>query len=48
MIGNNVFSDCAETLVVTVEAGSYGEIWARSCGYAYIVNGQTEDTSWLD
>lgn len=48
MIGNEVFNGCAETFVVTVEAGSYGEVWARTCGYAYVVNGVTEDTSWLD
>ena len=48
MIGNDVFTGCADTFVVTVEAGSYGEIWARTCGYAYVVNGQVDDTSWLD
>lgn len=48
MIGNDVFTGCAESFVVTVEAGSYGEVWARTCGYAYVVNGQVEDTSWLD
>ncbi|MBR6029786.1 MAG: leucine-rich repeat domain-containing protein [Clostridia bacterium] len=46
-IGNNVFDNCSDKLVITVEAGSYGEIWARTCGYAYKVNGQEDDTSWL-
>ncbi len=47
MIGNAVFDGCADTFVVTVEAGSYGEVWARTCGYAYVINGEEEDTSWL-
>ena len=47
MMGNDIFTGCADTFVVTVEAGSYGELWARTCGYSYIVNGQVEDTSWL-
>ena len=48
MMGNDIFSGCADTFVVTVEAGSYGEVWARTCGYAYEINGKVEDTSWLD
>lgn len=48
MIGSEVFTGCSDKLVITVEAGSYGEVWARTCGYAYQVNGQEEDTSWLD
>lgn len=48
MMGNDIFTGCADTFVVTVEAGSYGEVWARTCGYAYVVNGQVEDTSWLN
>ena len=47
-IGDRVFDGCSDKLVITVEAGSYGEVWARTCGYAYKVNGQVEDTSWLD
>lgn len=47
-IGDNVFADCAVELVITVEAGSYSEVWARTCGYSYKVNGKVEDTSWLD
>ncbi len=48
MIGNGVFDGCPLDLVLTVEAGSYGEVWARTSGYAYVVNGQEEDTSWLN
>lgn len=48
MMGNDIFTGCADTFVVTVEAGSYGEVWARTCGYAYEINGKVEDTSWLD
>ena len=48
MIGKDVFTGCSDKLIITVEAGSYGEIWARTSGYAYVVNGQKEDTSWLN
>ena len=48
MIGNGVFDGCPLDLLLTVEAGSYGEVWARTSGYAYVVNGQEEDTSWLN
>lgn len=47
-IGEKVFSRCSDKLIIVVEAGSYGEIWARTCGYSYRVNGKVEDTSWLD
>ena len=47
-IGDNVFASCSDKLVIIVEAGSYGEVWARTCGYAYKVNGKADDTSWLD
>lgn len=46
-IGQDVFADCSNTLVIIVEEGSYGEIWARSCGYSYKFN-KTDDTSWLN
>jgi len=47
-IGSRVFKDCPDTLVITVEAGSYGEEWVQSCGFAYVINGKEEDTSWLN
>ena len=47
MIGNDAFKDCYN-LVINVEAGSYGEVWARTCGYSYKINGVEEDTSWLN
>lgn len=47
LIGNDVFKDCS-SLVITVESGSYAEIWARTSGYSYKVNGVEEDTSWLN
>ena len=39
LIGKDAFAGCADSLVVTVEAGSYGEVWARTSGYAYVING---------
>lgn len=47
MIGYDVFKDCP-SLVIIVESGSYGEVWARTSGYSYKVNGVEEDTSWLN
>ena len=47
-IFENVFADCSDKLVITVEAGSYGEVWTRTCGYSYKINGEADDTSWLD
>lgn len=47
MMGNDIFNGCPDSFVVTVEAGSYGEVWARTCGYSYQINGKTDDTSWL-
>ena len=48
MIGNDVFTNCSDKLVITVESGTYAEVWARTSGYSYVVNGQEEDTSWLN
>lgn len=47
-IGEDVFAECSDKLVIVVEAGSYGEVWARTCGYSYRINGKADDTSWLD
>ena len=47
-IDDDVFANCSYKLIITVEAGSYGEVWARTRGYSYKINGKEEDTSWLD
>ncbi len=45
-IGDKAFM--RETITLTVEAGSYAELWVQENGYSYKLNGVQDDLDWLN